>query len=110
MMKIGLTSYSCNAEIMRGEMSILDVMRFAKSKNAAAGRAEGRRDKNRTKNEKGVDKACWCWYTIRAKESRNGAPSSPQARAKGSTWNCIRQEIGGFCCSVGAGPAATFYF
>ena len=36
MMKIGLTSYSCNAEIMRGEMSILDVMRFAKSKNAAA--------------------------------------------------------------------------
>ena len=36
MMKIGLTSYSCNVEIMRGEMSILDVMRFAKSKNAAA--------------------------------------------------------------------------
>lgn len=35
MMKIGLTSYSCDAAITSGQMTILDVMRFAKSKNAA---------------------------------------------------------------------------
>lgn len=33
-MKIGLTSYSLNADIMSGRKSILDVMRFAKEKGA----------------------------------------------------------------------------
>ena len=62
------------------------------------------------KFKKAVDKGPAACYNIRAKGSRNGAPSSPQARAKGSTVYFFAGHPAQIFHGAGADSAAAFYF